>query len=258
MYANVTAGDLFDNVFFDNVSDYDGGGAHLKGHAGLVIGNVFQSNDAGDDAGGLFLGDNSTADVYQNVFAENVCTGTNDGGGGGAGWGGGLLIHSSSGVLVHNNVVDGNTAEDGGGIFVYNSAPTVDNNTLFDNHSTSAGTPGGLRVFNGTYRNNIIWSGTGWGVEVVGQPFTGTFAFNDVFGWTDGNYAGTSLTGTDGNLSVNPQLAFASANLDWDDDVLTLQPGSVCRDAGTPEAAANDVDGSRNDMGAYGGPEGAW
>ena len=35
-----------------------------------------------------------------------------------------------------------------------------------------------------------------------------------------------------------------------------LQPGSPCIDAGNPAAVYNDVDGSRNDMGAYGGPRG--
>jgi hypothetical protein len=35
-------------------------------------------------------------------------------------------------------------------------------------------------------------------------------------------------------------------------------PGSVCIDSGNPDAAYNDRDGSRNDIGAYGGPGGVW
>jgi hypothetical protein len=37
-----------------------------------------------------------------------------------------------------------------------------------------------------------------------------------------------------------------------------LQPGSPCIDAGNPDPQYNDNDGSRNDMGAYGGPGGDW
>ena len=42
-------------------------------------------------------------------------------------------------------------------------------------------------------------------------------------------------------------------NDDW-----TLDSGSGSVDAGNPAAAYNDVDGSTNDAGAYGGPAGAW
>ncbi len=37
-----------------------------------------------------------------------------------------------------------------------------------------------------------------------------------------------------------------------------LQFGSPCIDTGNPDAQYNDVDGSQNDMGAYGGPGGDW
>lgn len=37
-----------------------------------------------------------------------------------------------------------------------------------------------------------------------------------------------------------------------------LQEDSPCRNAGNPDAEYNDADGARNDIGAYGGPEGDW
>lgn len=39
---------------------------------------------------------------------------------------------------------------------------------------------------------------------------------------------------------------------------LTLQPGSPAINAGNPTTAYNDPSGSRNDLGAYGGPSGRW
>ena len=39
-----------------------------------------------------------------------------------------------------------------------------------------------------------------------------------------------------------------------DNDDYHLQSGSLCINAGDPVLQYNDKDGSRNDMGAYGGP----
>lgn len=51
------------------------------------------------------------------------------------------------------------------------------------------------------------------------------------------------------NIRVDPQFK----NLSKGD--LHLQPASACRNAGNPSAQYNDPDGSRNDIGAYGGPD---
>lgn len=37
-----------------------------------------------------------------------------------------------------------------------------------------------------------------------------------------------------------------------------LSSNSPCLNTGDPDPKYNDVDGSRNDMGAYGGPNGKW
>ena len=62
----------------------------------------------------------------------------------------------------------------------------------------------------------------------------------------------TSMTG---NLSVDPgYMDVSSADpADWD---LTLSATSPLRDAGDPSLL--DADGSRSDVGGYGGPLGSW
>jgi hypothetical protein len=52
------------------------------------------------------------------------------------------------------------------------------------------------------------------------------------------------------NITDNPQFVDAAAG------DFRLRPASPCINAGDPNPIYNDADGSRNDMGAYGGPAG--
>ena len=53
---------------------------------------------------------------------------------------------------------------------------------------------------------------------------------------------------------------FASANCDGNpyNDDFSLRSTSSSVNAGNSSSSYNDTDGSRNDMGAYGGPAGSW
>jgi hypothetical protein len=55
-----------------------------------------------------------------------------------------------------------------------------------------------------------------------------------------------------GNVESDPRFADAAG------EDFTLTSLSPAIDVGNPAAGYNDVDGTRNDMGAYGGPSGAW
>lgn len=58
----------------------------------------------------------------------------------------------------------------------------------------------------------------------------------------------TDPVGVDGNFSGDPLFVDAAGG-DW-----SLAAGSPCVDAGPPDNGYEDVDGTRNDVGAYGGP----
>jgi hypothetical protein len=75
---------------------------------------------------------------------------------------------------------------------------------------------------------------------------TYTIDYSDV---QDGSTYGAWSNGT-GNIDSNPMFI---GNGDYH-----LQVGSPCIDTGNPGVQYNDADGSRNDMGAYGGPNGDW
>ncbi len=163
----------------------------------------------------------------------------------------GIGAFGESRVVVRNNVVYRNL---GWGIIATGSSSMeVVNNVIAENGNC------GFAVWEPTARgilkNNII-VGNGWkeewvcpGVGVWMNADTTRFPvrYNDVWNNHAGNYEGIpDLTGISGNLSVDPKF---QGSTDF-----RLQPDSPCRDAGDP--ALVDPDGSRSDMGRYGGPWG--
>ncbi len=102
------------------------------------------------------------------------------------------------------------------------------------------------------FENNIIHDSTGGGIDVrwAGDDV----AYNNSYGNSDYDWqtsTGSSPPGT--NISVDPRFVDA-ANADF-----SLTTGfSPCIDAGNPLIGYNDADGSRNDLGAFGGPGGPW
>jgi hypothetical protein len=248
IYLSVGEPVITDNVFTDNVAlGIDGGGLYLYsgGDDLLVADNLFEGNTAGDDGGNAYL-ENFNGIIRNNEFNEGVAIDA----------GGGVMIHTTTGVTeFHNNICIGNSASEGAALHVYFAEPIVNNNTFFDNHASHAVYPSVVRIFDGIYRNNIISSGTGYGVRMVNIDI---FSYNDVVGFTLGDYYDTDLTGVNSNISVDPQFTSWSADLDSTNDDLTLQSGSPCEDAGLPATDFFDFDGTPNDMGAFGGPGGNW
>ena len=91
--------------------------------------------------------------------------------------------------------------------------------------------------------NNIIANNTGDGL--VGNDKGAMARYNDV--WGNGlNYIGIQP----GMVGISADPLFNDApNADY-----RLQYNSPARDAGNPDPSYNDLDGTRNDMGRYGGP----
>jgi hypothetical protein len=239
--------DFLDNTFESNNAFLYGGGLYLENHAGEVSGNTIHANEAFYGGGVDFHTDSST-DAFANTITENVSVD----------WAGGALIYDADGVEFTNNILNANTAGEGGAIYIFSSGPVVVNNTMVDNHATEIGEVGGIRVWNGTIRNNLIVGGTGYGVAIEAGNFIGVYQFNDVFDWSLGTYMMADQTGSNGNTSEDPLFVALSQDVDAGNDDLNLQPTSPGIDAGNPAGIFDDVDGSDNDLGAYGGPLGDW
>jgi hypothetical protein len=266
---------IFDNIISDNEACYggteeycDGGGIFIRGGAPDVDGNTIVDNRAGDGGGvwvargGLQLSHNQLSGNY--ASDEDPIDG---------GQGGGLDVQIGwSDMAITNNIFSDNYASThGGGMVIFEPStdedgtehgyPSVTNNVFAFNEVGDTTYGADVCIWLSTapsFRNNII-AGTGAGAAPAVHMYTtlGDWAYNDV--WTSGfAYGGatTGFSGTDGNLEVNPMFEDASDNDVWSDDDFQLQTTSPLIDHG--DGTLDDADGSRSDMGAYGGPESAW
>ena len=237
------------NTFEDNevTGAGDGGGLYTHDTLGddlLIEDNQFVGNYAGDDGGAMRVG------TCQGIIRHNVVFQNES-----VDWGA-VLIHTTTGQLrFRNNLVVENSGGRGAGLFSYLASPFVDSNTFAYNVADDVQSPSTLRVYEGDVRNNIIVFGDGLGVSDSPQA---TYESNDVFGFSGDNWEITDLTGVDGNIEENPLFAFYDTSGIWSNYDFHLLVGSPCIDSGHTNSAFTDFDGSPADMGAYGGPEGAW
>lgn len=269
LYGFSGAGTISQNTFSGNNAIVirpgvkSGGGGLLcdDGFSPLISGNTFSSNTAADYGGGIEVyGSTARPKIQSNRLVNNS-----------APFGGGLVIQAAVPAVMRNYFYGNQaTTQSGGGVFVENTpAFQMANNLFVENQA--AGYGGGISVVNGgsphfvnntlvgntaglfgggihtlassfTIMNNIIFNNTHYGIFCDGG--TPINSYNDVYGNTEGQYYGISA-GT-GAISANPSFKNATTYV--------LNAGSPCQNAGNPDKTYNNPDGSRNDMGAYGGP----
>lgn len=172
----------------------------------------------------------------------------------------GIAIFSSSGVISKNLIRSSRIFHFGecAGIFV-NGSPSdtvqVWNNVVHGcyrrvRQDAGLDSTAALNVYGATadVRNNIFYNNRGsvrW-AEVArwAGPSTPAFHYNDLYGNTATDLvSGLVIDGT--NLTSAPLFTDTSSYL--------LKSASPCRNAGDPDPAFEDLDGSRNDMGLHGG-----
>ncbi len=198
----------------------------------------------------------------------------------------GIYCHSSSPLIQNNYITDIDLSSTAGnGIRLYDSCPKIEknvifkvggmgisgqsnsepqiiNNTIFDYRYYAGISFAALNIghVSPIIKNNIIYRGNDKPVGGIlwKLPATPHISYNDVFDPANvtgtGSYYsyhdGTKWNEADGGpgaLSVDPLFEDAFTGDFY------LQPDSSCIDAGDPDPVYNDQNGSRNDMGAYGG-----
>ena len=261
---------IANNVIRDNEATF-GGGIDMDNDSSVVRGGVIESNRAWH-GGGI----NATLFPWNGATFDGVRVARNS-----ADDGGGIYIEDNFvPIAVRGLEVIDNQADRGGGLFVRGTDLTIENSVFAGNQGSDEG--GGLYVGepepfdsptgcpcppaspsvavdftvfqqNQSASGSAVWVDTGGlsvassivaghaGEAVVARGPEPVWQYNDT---TPDSFAGmANPTGASGNISADPRFA----------DEFRLAPDSPCVNAGDPEL--EDPDGSRADMGRYGGPE---
>jgi hypothetical protein len=224
------------------------GGALCVSGGSVTLDEVKFSDNYADVGGGVYAGNSAVIDLAHAWFDDNDAS---DGAG---------IAADGSTVTVTNGVLAcGDATTDGGGFFAQSSTVTFINVLFYDN--TAA-----LSTINGSagYVDSSS-SGTLWNVVADGDTTaplfysagTGTIGYADISNSGSGGSTGGSWASSN-ETAVGGQVTGITCNGDWTDDSAALSSGASGIDAGDPSSAYNDVDGTRNDLGALGGPNGLW
>ena len=237
---------LRDVYISENKSEIYGGGIFCDS-SNPDFENVTVLEDTASDGGGIYL-KNSSPKLLHVSIRNNL-----------AYRGAGLFsIHSSS--RFENSVVARNIANyEGGGIYLMSSTIDLVNVVIAENSASS----GGGFYFSSSSMiilNSILWNNSPKQLYFRrnGGSNSAMISFSDVdggAGMIDVNMNG-DLFWNEGNIDANPVSNYPSYWLEQPGGIPV--EGSPCINAGNPAPQFNDANGSRNDMGAHGGPNGYW
>jgi predicted outer membrane repeat protein len=221
--------EIDDALFAGNLAWINGGALRSLAGSTMLRNVLFVGNEASSQGGALYSRAGETR-LLGGALVGNV-----------AGISGGGLALYNEVLLLRQVVLAGNqAAEEGGGLYLPDGGDADLVSVVLSGNS--AGVEGGG-----------VWRGAG---PSYGLPAL-VVEHGDSWANTPDDWTGfTDPIGSDGNLSVDPQLLDVSAPdpLDWD---LHLALGSPLIDAGP--SAWTDPDGSPSDMGAFGGfPADSW
>ena len=239
IYAGFSASLIARNVIMNNTEvgftpTNGGGGICVVGAGGVIIeDNLIQGNTWGTGGGGVALNHQFVA-VRRNRILGNMAPGTQS-------EGGGILLGGGGTGIVEDNLIAGNSAVFGAGINVLGSAPLwLRRNTIVANLGAGlrlALTPGAAPQIEG----NIIVSFTVSSAVQCAFVTTASpvYLYNDVWTSSGNAFVGPNCvnpTGTNGNISLNPQFTNAAAGNYF------LLPTSPCVDAGNPAFSSLGLD----------------
>ncbi len=196
------------------------------GHGHFIVDNSSISCGRGEYA---YVGENAIGTFLRSHLKGAVYTANED-------------DHPDDVVALYNTVLEGSYTAVYGGVTIVNSV--IDGGSVtYTNFAEAPATP--------VLLNSIFLNST---CVLSSDAPTATVAYNSFWNTTS-NCTGEAYEGKDGNLAVDPQLVDAAGS-DYH-----LSAGSPLEDAGYDDYNYDDVDGSRNDIGVYGGrysADGGW
>ncbi|TSA25231.1 hypothetical protein D4R71_05670 [bacterium] len=220
-----------------------GGGIYCNNSSPLIINNYIVNNNADAYGGGIYCS-NSNININNNNINNNT-----------AGCGGGIYcLEESNPYILNTSIFENLATYSGGGIACHsNSNPIIINTNICKNANISGSNGSGIWCWDNSnpfILNSIISENIGCYGIYINSNSNANINYSCFWNNEGGNFYNCS--GGIGTMELNPLFK------DSENGNFHLQAGSPCIDAGNPDPKYNDPDGSRNDMGAYGGPGGDW
>jgi len=155
----------------------------------------------------------------------------------------GIEIHNTSNVSILNNIICNNSGTGIDHSWAGPSSSVIINNTIVNNDGWGVfiNNPGSSSIV----KNNIIAYNGYDGLAHQPGEFDIQHSYNTF--WKNRSPLDDDLNSEIGEIYTFPGL------VSLDDNDFRLQIGSPCIDAGDPDTLYNDNNGTRNDMGAFGG-----
>jgi len=194
----------------------------------LIIINNFANEQYSSQGGGICCWNSSPTLANTSIIGNTANYG-----------GGGIFCNSNSNLSLINVKIIGNVTntERNGIRCVNNSNLSLVNVTISENTGGICCTTGS----NVSLLNCILWNNSPQEIYIEDVA-----SVNPIYSAIKDGWIGT------GNINEDPLF------IEPDNDNYHLQLSSPCIDAGNPDPQYNDHDGTRNDMGAYGGQGGDW
>lgn len=231
---------VLDSVMVTGGAALLGGGVSIIGASPTLLRNIIANNGAASRGSGVYI-ENSSAELYNNLIIYNFHT---------SGDPHNLEIVNASPIVINNTI----SRADSNGIIIRGpSAAVIMNNVISRNGAKVDRERRGRGICDFSGGNAVIQ------YNIFHKNRRGALLVNG----TDYRRIRGAQRDIDppqliGNLDGAPKFPrrlrrdFEDATLP--DDFVLRQGRSRARDAGNPDPAYNDLDGSRNDMGFTGGP----
>ena len=223
----------------DSTAVGSGGGVALISSAAQITDLTVTGSSAGEAGGGVYIEGGEPVIRRLRVESSEAPLG-------------GGLYSTGSRIDIQAAVFYANGAQDNGSALLI--ADSASGSSVLANIAVIRQT-GAATCAVDTSGGALLYNAAAFSNEGIGLCFpTPASGFNLSYGNAEGNFLrdGNLVSPGSTNLEVDPQFKNAP------EGDATVRETSPCVDAGNPDDDFDDVDGSRGDIGAYGGPHATW